>query len=83
MAETRSAAVQQTGTDNMISFLMAIPVGVSLLRRSWSLPPRGALYAMVPAAGGGVGDPDRLPQLPRSGGCSPAPGGSQPGAGPG
>jgi hypothetical protein len=64
MAETHSAAVDQPAADDLISFLKAIPVGVSLLRRSWPLPPRGALPTVVLAAGGGVGDPERLPQLP-------------------
>ena len=64
MAETRSAAVDQAVPDDLISFLKAIPEGVSLLRRSWSLPPWGALPPVVPAAGGGAGDSERLPQLP-------------------
>jgi hypothetical protein len=64
MPETRSAAIDKAAPDDLINFLKAIPVGVSLLRRSWPLPPWGALPAVVPAAGGGAGDPERLPQLP-------------------
>jgi len=64
MAETRSAAVDQTVPDDLIRFLKAIPVGVSLLRRSWPLPAWSSLPAVVPVAGGSTGDPERLPQLP-------------------
>ena len=63
MAETRSAAVDQAVPDDLISFLKAIPVGVSLLRRSWPLPPWGALPTVVLAVACGAGDPQWLPQL--------------------
>jgi hypothetical protein len=56
MAQTRSAAADQTTPDDLNSFLKAIPDGRF---QSW-----GALLAVVPAAGGGAGDPERLPQLP-------------------
>jgi hypothetical protein len=57
MAESLRSADEQDVPVNLISFLKAIPVGVSLLRRSWPLPPRGALPAVVPAAGDGARDP--------------------------
>ena len=64
MAETRYAAVDQTVSDDLISFLNAIPEGVSPLRRNWPLPAWSSLPAVVPAAGGSPGDPEGLPQLP-------------------
>jgi len=64
MPKNPDAAVDQADANDLISFLKAIPVGPSLLRRSWPLPPWGALPAVVPAAGGGTGDPERLPQPP-------------------
>jgi len=63
MAETRSLAVDQPTDADLISFLKAIPVGVSLLRRSLSLPPWGALSTVVLAVGGCAGNPERLPEL--------------------
>ena len=68
MPETDSVAADLSAPDDLISFLRAIPVGVSLLRRSWPLPAWGALPAVVPAVGRGAGDPQRLQELPRSGG---------------
>ena len=64
MPQTPDSADDQADANDLISFLKAIPVGVILLRRSWSLPAWGALPAVVPAFGGDVGDPERLPQLP-------------------
>ena len=64
MAETSSAAADLRAPDDLISFLQAIPVGVSLLRRSWPIPAWGALSAVVPAVGGGDGGLERLPRLP-------------------
>jgi hypothetical protein len=65
MPETAAPAVEFSADANdLISFLKAIPVGVSLLRRSWPLQPWGALSAVVSAARGGAWDPERLPQLP-------------------
>jgi hypothetical protein len=39
MDETLIAAVDQPTANDLISFLKAIPEGVSLLRRNWPLSP--------------------------------------------
>ena len=60
MLETSSAAAVFDASDDLISYLNTISVGVSLFRRRWPLPPRGAL---PPAVGGCAGDPERLQEL--------------------
>ena len=55
MAETSTAATDLRAPDDLISFLQAIPDGRYR---------RGVRYLVVPTAGGGARDPERLPQLP-------------------
>ena len=55
-APNPDAAVDQADAYDLISFFKAIPLGVSLLRKSWPLPPRCALAVVVPFAGRGAGD---------------------------
>ena len=64
MPQTSDAAGDQAEAKDLISFLKAIPEGVSLLRRSWPHSPWGALHPMASSACGGPWDPERLPQLP-------------------
>jgi hypothetical protein len=56
MPHTSDAAVDQAYAYGLMSFIKGIPVGESLLRRSWPRPPWCALAVVVPLAGRGAGD---------------------------
>ena len=65
MPDTDSVAVDQPASPDLINFLKAIEVGAfywtvpapDIVNPGRSLPSRGALPAVVPAAGGGARDP--------------------------